>query len=177
MKKYGNKEKLVLLVTVIMLVVWALFTNSNGGYSKAPLFPSIFVHISVWILAGALINIFPEDKALSMQNSIVAIIMGLLFLLLAWYLPARFPALKSNDHGLVLDLQKSPLVLWASVAFLLGYYRRMVLKIPLVVWNQIRKKFGIKEDDDQKGFAKYRTGVLFTGIGQILGFDNSSGKK
>ena len=55
------------------------------------------------------------------------------------------------------------------MAFILGFYRVLVLKIPVVVWNQIKKSTGTKEDPDLKGNAKSRFLLYWNGLKSILG--------
>ncbi len=165
-----SKTMTILGIVILVLVLWGWFAIGSEDLYKAPTTSNIFIHIFVWFLAGSLTGSVDDRKINNFWVEILAFVVGGIFFLAAWLLPSRFPSLTLNEYGFTLDLKNSPLVFLISVAFLLGYYRQVVLNIFVVFWEQL-KKLGIKEDKDQKGFAKYRLDTFLRGLGQVLGFD------
>lgn len=88
--------------------------------------------------------------------------MGILFLI--WYLPIQFPALEKNDLGFQLDIQKSPAAFWLAAAFLLGYYRKLIPKIPEAVWNGIKAWLSRSSGLDLQGSELYRPADVWRGL-------------
>ena len=160
------------LFAVLILIAWAWFAGGSGGFEQTPKAPIIFLHILTWLILGALVYLYSQDASANIRVDVSAIIIGLIILVVIWYLPTWVPDAKAklSEFGFNLDLQKSPLVLWVAMAFLLGYYRRMTLKIREVVINYAKKNLGIMEEEDQKGNANHRFSVFLNGLSQILGF-------
>ncbi|MCP4139354.1 MAG: hypothetical protein GY755_03525 [Chloroflexi bacterium] len=169
-KKLKNKTWLIWGIIAVALVLWGWFAVGNNGFQEKATSPDIFLHLFIWLLIGILIRLEEDIKYHSLRSEFWAFLIEYIFLTLLWHVSIKLPPSKLDDYGLVLNLKESPLIFLASVAFLLGHYRRVALKIPIVIKNLIRKNFGAKED---KGFAKYHLDTFLRGFGEILGLDNA----
>ena len=163
------------LLSLIIAFITLLFFSTAGGRSvvdpdQTKSVAVILAVCFIWLSIGALLSSISSPER-SKKNSEIfwGIFLGWGILWLAWYLPFWFPKLKLNEYGFQFDLQGSSATFWMAVAFILGFYRSLTLKIPVSVWNQIKKSLGIKEDADLKGNAKYRFLSYWNGLKSILG--------
>lgn len=155
------------------LIILLFFSAGGGGSSVDPNQAKgvlgILTTCLIWLLVGALLRlVFSKGQQEKISETLLGIFLGWGILWLAWYFPIWFPTLKLNSYGFQFNLQESPVVFWMAVAFILGFYRRMTLKIPAAVWNQIKNSLGIKEDPDLKGNAEHRFLSYWNGFKSIL---------
>ncbi len=162
-----NWLKLILLILLLSISA-AIGRNHETPYQTHDVW-NILLLCLMWLSIGSLVRCLPStEQSEKFLVAVWRILLGWGILWLVWYLPVWFPGLKLNDYGFELDLQKSPAVFWMAVAFILGFYRNLPFKIPVVVWNQIKKSTGIKEDPDLHGNAKYRFLSYWNGLKSIL---------
>jgi hypothetical protein len=169
--KAENNKWIILLIAVVVLVIWTWLAINNGSFLKAPAAPGVFLHLLAWLFVGALIRTHSQGTAPDARIDGIAILIGLLTLVVIWYLPSLFPDAKAklSEYGFNLDVQKSPLVLWVAVAFLLGFYRRVTMMVPKVITNRIKKSLGINEPNDLKGNANNQRLSVWNGLKKLIG--------
>ncbi len=143
-----SKTMVILGIVILVLVFWGWFAAGSAGFYEAPTTSNIFIHFFIWFLAGSLMWSVGDRRRNNFWTEILAFLVGGIFLGVAWFLPVWFPSLTLNEYGFRFDLRKSPLVFLISVAFLLGYYRHVTLKIPIVFWEFFKKKWSLKEGKD-----------------------------
>lgn len=164
----ASKNKWLILAFIAALVgVWGIVRFS--GFMTGP--DRGYIHLTfdavVWLVLGMLVSAINKEneKGWGMSGLILGgIILGLLWIVSNW-----FPNVKLKDYGFEFDLRESPIAFWDGIAFLLGYFRNLTMKIPVAVLNQIKKTFGIEEDPDLQGNAQHRFQSYWDGLKSILG--------
>lgn len=162
------------LLSLFISFIILLFFSAGGGGSivdpdQTKNVVSILTTCFIWLLIGALLgSLFSKEQQEKITETFLGVFLGWGILWLVWYLPIWYPDLKLKDYGFQFDLHESPVVFWMAVAFILGFYRKVTLKIPVAVRNQIKKSLGIKEDPDLKGNAKHRFLSYWNGLKSIL---------
>ncbi len=154
---------IIVLFSISMVVGgWKPVQTSEAG--------TLFTLSLIWLVLGALFrSTFEKEQTEKFLNAVLRILLGWGILWLVWYLPMRFPGLKANEYGFEFDLQKSPAVFWMAVAFILGFYQKLIPKIPVAIINRIKKSLGIEEADDIKGNAKHRFLSYWNGLKSMVG--------
>lgn len=161
-----NKWQTLMLIAVLA-TAWGFVRFSGLVTEDAPENIGIMFDALSWLVIGMLVSASSKEKEKGW--GIGGLILGGIILGLLWIMSNWFPNAELKDYGFEFDLRESPIAFWDGIAFLLGYFRNLTMKIPVAVLNQIKKTFGIEEDPDLQGNAQHRFQSYWDGLKSILG--------
>lgn len=155
-----------------LIILFILFSFSIGigrGIDDLNQAKYVWNILPAWLIGlsmGALLYSITSATAQleKFSKAFWRILFGLGVLLLIWYLPIQFSALKKNDLGFQLDAQKSPAAFWLAAAFILGFYKRLISKIPAAVWDGLKASLKRATGLDLQGSETYRLADVWDGL-------------
>lgn len=155
------------LIALVILLFFSIFFGRDADDLNQP--GDFWNALPVWLiglLMGGLMNSMPSLTAQleKFSHAFWRMLFGLGILFLIWYLPIQFPVLKKNDIGFHLDMQKSPAAFWMAAAFIFGYYRKLIAKIPAAVWNGLKAWWGRTSGSDLQGSDPYKPADVWNGL-------------
>jgi hypothetical protein len=163
--------KLILLFLALIILIFFSAGGSKGIESPDQVNGIGFIfalYLLLWLGIGALLSSMSSmERSVKFSETfwrILFVLLGWGILWLIWYLPIRFPNLKLNDYGFQFDLHKSPAAFWVTVAFILGFYEKLVPKIPVAVWNGIKASLSRTSGLDLQGSEPYRIADVWKGL-------------
>ena len=132
------------ILILIVLSSFLIVRSTNLESDRTSDAKAVIIDCTLGLLTGKLLSLVsstePPEK---FANSLLDLLIGWGVLLLVWYLPVWFPALKSTEYGFTINLLESPVVLWTAVAVLFGYFHGLTLAvvytIPVALWNRIKR--------------------------------------
>jgi hypothetical protein len=161
--KILNMAAISLILGVVALARQFLLKTNMPDYCM------LIVIIPAWLGIGALMKngthtVFTRTKLLGFIEISAAVFLGWGLIGLFWFLPGLFPTLRSNVYGIEITLSRSPEVLLASMAFLMGFFSQASVKI----FPAARKQVCVSMTEFVKRWSETSLKIYLQGIKGIL---------
>lgn len=128
------RKLLSLAIIVLLVVAWGgirLILSLRFVISNHHL--SLLIDVPPWLGIGGVMRnvIHPHSRAKLQEwkDFFVALILAWGLMGLFWFLPFVFPSSQTNAHGIEINLLNSPIVLLISMAFWLGFFIQVFVKL------------------------------------------------
>ena len=163
-RKISNLASMALLLAAWGGVRFFLSGRSMLSNKALPL----LLDVPVWLCSGTLmrnaIHPYTQSKLQGAKEFLATFLLAWAWMGILWFLPAQFPSLQSDIHGIGINLMKSPLVLLISIAFLVGFFMVTLVKLCPVARKQTRASLAAFFRGDSGSSLQ----IILEGIKKIL---------
>lgn len=151
MKDLDRGKFVFLPFAIALIALWAIVrfvvqVPKNISLNDITIPFWLVLEMPVWLTVGILTAASSKkgevhNRSGFMKMWVAGGLVGWLVVIILWGVSFAFPGLKVENLGIGIELTQEAPTFWAAIAFLLGNFGMVTLRIPGVAWSQLKKSF------------------------------------